>query len=406
MRTADMCGGNIYFHSPVVAQGVTGSTRQWHPASWRTRAAAQQPDWPDSSEHARVRALLGAAPALITPGGARALRRELADVADGQAFVVQGGDCAEPFGEQAVHAARAKSRILGRLAEQICLRVGVPVVTVGRLAGQFAKPRSVLSEVIDGQEMSAFRGLAVNAPEPLASARRPAPERMLIAYDSARAVLEELPSGLWTSHEALLLDYEEALVRTDPETDEWYLSSTHFPWIGDRTRQTGGAHVEFLAGVANPVACKIGPAAQPATVVELCARLDPHRLPGRLTLICRFGADLVRGRLPQLAKAVRQAGYPVVWLCDPMHGNTYRTHGGVKTRRLTDIASEITACREILAGMGEWLGGLHLEVAGGDVTECVGEDVASENDLARRYTSLCDPRLNDNQAMSLVNLLS
>jgi 3-deoxy-7-phosphoheptulonate synthase len=350
--------------------------------------------------------VLGAAPALITPGGARALRRELAEVADGRAFVVQGGDCAEPFGEQAVRAARAKSCILGRLAEQVRLRVGVPVITVGRLAGQFAKPRSVLSEVVDGQEICTFRGLAVNAPEPLASARRPAPERMLTAYDSARAVLAELPSGLWTSHEALLLDYEEALVRTDPENDEWYLSSTHFPWIGDRTRQTGGAHVEFLAGVANPVACKIGPAARPAAVVELCSRLDPHRLPGRLTLICRLGADLVRDRLPQLAKAVRQAGHPVVWLCDPMHGNTYRTHGGVKTRRLTDIASEITACREILAGMGEWLGGLHLEVAGGDVTECVGEDVAGEDDLARRYTSLCDPRLNDNQAMSLVELLT
>ncbi|MBP2329678.1 3-deoxy-7-phosphoheptulonate synthase [Kibdelosporangium banguiense] len=388
-------------------RGVTNSprkaARQWHPASWRTRSAAQQPDWPDPCELARVRTLLGAAPALTTPAEVRVLRRVLAGVGEGRAFVIQGGDCAEPFGEQTVHAARAKRHILNMLADEISLRLGVPAVVVGRVAGQFAKPRSVLSEVVDGEEMPAFRGLAVNSPEPIASARRASPERMLAAYYSALAVRTEVSGGLWTSHEALLLDYEEALVRTDPRNDEWYLSSAHFPWIGDRTREVGGAHVEFLSGVANPVACKIGPTAKPDGIVQLCGRLDPHRTPGKLTLICRLGAGQVRDHLPRLVKAVRQAGHPVIWLCDPMHGNTYRTQLGLKTRQLTDIVSEITDCREVLTGMGEWLGGLHLEVAGENVTECVGEDV-TEDDLTKRYTSLCDPRLNDSQAMSLVSL--
>lgn len=378
---------------------------KWHPASWRRRPVAQQPDWPDPCQLSRARAVLAAAAPLVTAAEARGLRRTLALVADRRAFVVQAGDCAEPFGGEAVRAARAKSLILARLSDQFGARLGVPVVVVGRLAGQFAKPRTALSEVIDGRLVPTFRGLAVNAPEPLVSARRPDPGRMLRAYGTARAVLAELRSALWTSHEALLLDYEEALVRSGPGAGEWYLSSTHFPWIGDRTRQVDGAHVAFLSGVTNPVACKIGPDAEPESVVDLCARLDPHRSPGRLTLICRLGVNAVRHLLPELVEAVREAGHPVVWLCDPMHGNTRRTQHGVKTRWLSDIAGEITACREILTERGEWLGGLHLELAGDDVTECVGGDVTGEEDLSRRYTSLCDPRLNNKQAMSLTTLL-
>ena len=382
------------------------SAWEWHPATWRDRVAAHQPDWPDSCELTRTRLRLASEPPLTAPEDVRDVRRALAEVAAGRAYVLQGGDCAEPFGVAARRGALAKDEILGALSERISLAMDVPVLAIGRLAGQFAKPRSAPTEVIDGEVLPTFRGLAVNSPHPVASQRVPDARRMVTAYHSARAVMADLArrrTGMRVSHEALLLDYEEALVRLDPSTGGWYLASTHFPWIGERTRAADGAHVEFLSGIANPVGCKIGPDATPGEVVALCGRLDPERRPGRLTLIFRLGARRVRTLLPPLVRAVRDAGHPVVWMCDPMHANTRTTGTGVKTRHLDDVTGEAAAFHETLRELGEWPGGLHLELAGEDVTECLGgSSVPDEAALARRYTSLCDPRLNNEQALLTV----
>ncbi|WP_330275535.1 3-deoxy-7-phosphoheptulonate synthase [Lentzea sp. NBC_00516] len=428
----------------VPAQGVAAwNQSEWSPSTWRDKVAAHQPDWPDSCGLTGARLRLASAPPLTTPEDIRSVRRALAEVAAGRAYVMQGGDCAEPFGFAARRGALAKDNILGVLSERISRAMDVPVLAIARLAGQFAKPRSEPTEVIDGEAMPTFRGLAVNSPHPVALRRVPDVQRMVAAYHAARAVMSELRglarrrnrapawigeslgavgdhygrtrrdgemrwrhNGVWVSHEALLLDYEEALVRFDPSTGGWYLTSTHFPWIGERTRAVDGAHVEFMAGIGNPVGCKIGPGAVPEEVVSLCARLDPEREPGRLTLICRLGAHRVRTLLPPLVRAVRDAGHPVVWMCDPMHGNTRITSGGVKTRHLDDIAGEAAAFHETLHELGQWPGGVHLELAGEDVTECVGGSrVPDEAALTRRYTSLCDPRLNNEQALLMVESL-
>jgi 3-deoxy-7-phosphoheptulonate synthase len=385
---------------------VTAATRtSWDPAVWRDKPTAHQPDWPDSCELARARLQLASAPPLTTPEDVRAVRTALAEVAGSRAYVVQGGDCAEPFGVAARRGALAKDRILGALAERISRAIDVPVLTVGRLAGQFAKPRSEPTEVVDGQVVPTFRGLAVNSPHPVAALRVPDARRMITAYRTARAVMGE-PHGMWVSHEALLLDYEEALVRTDPRTGSSYLASTHFPWIGERTRDPDGGHVAFLSGIDNPVGCKIGPTAVPEDVAALCAKLDPEREPGRLTLICRLGPR-ARTLLPPLVRAVREAGHPVVWMCDPMHANTRITNAGVKTRYLDDVVGEAAAFHETVGELGEWPGGLHLELAGEDVTECVGGSrVPDESALSRRYTSLCDPRLNNEQALLVADEVS
>ncbi|NKE64056.1 3-deoxy-7-phosphoheptulonate synthase, partial [Lentzea sp. PSKA42] len=406
---------------------------------WRDKVAAHQPDWPDACELARARLLLASAPPLTTPGDVRSVRHALAEVAAGRAYVLQGGDCAEPFGVAARRGALAKDNVLGALSERISRAMDVPVLAIARLAGQFAKPRSEATEVIDGEVVPTFRGLAVNSP--VAARRVPDARRMVTAYHTARAVMSELRglarrrnraparigeslgdhygrtrrdgemrwrhNGVWVSHEALLLDYEEALVRLDPSTGGWYLASTHFPWIGERTRDVDGAHVAFLAGIGNPVGCKIGPGADPEEVAALCARLDPEREPGRLTLICRLGVHRVRTLLPALVRAVRDAGHPAVWMCDPMHGNTRITATGIKTRRLDDIAGEAAAFHETLHELGQWPGGVHLELAGEDVTECLGGSrVPDEAALTRRYTSLCDPRLNNEQALLMVDSLT
>jgi 3-deoxy-7-phosphoheptulonate synthase len=411
----------------------------WSPSNWRGGIAAHQPDWPDPCELTLARLRLASAPPLTTPEDVRSVRRALAEVAEGRAYVLQGGDCAEPFGVAARRGALAKDHILGALSERISRAMDVPVLAIARLAGQFAKPRSEPAEVVGGQVMPTFRGLAVNSPHPVAALRVPDARRMITAYHTAAAVMSELHglarrrapawigeslgadhygrthrdadlrwrhNGVWTSHEALLLDYEEPLVRVDPGTGGWYLASTHFPWIGERTRAADGAHVAFLAGIGNPVGCKIGPAAVPEEVVALCARLDPEREPGRLTLICRLGATRVRTLLPPLVRAVRDAGHPVVWMCDPMHGNTRITGTGVKTRSLDDIVGEAAAFHETLRELGQGPGGLHLELAGEDVTECLGGSrVPDETALTRRYTSLCDPRLNNEQALLMVESL-
>ena len=430
-----------------------GDTAPWWPGHWRSLASVQQPDWAGPEAGRAVR-LLASLPPLVAPADIRVLHHDLREVQAGRAFVLQGGDCAEQFGPQAVLDAQAKVRLLGRLAGVLSAAAGVPVVTIGRLAGQFAKPRSLLVEAVGERLLPAFRGLIVNGPEPTEAARRPLPSRLIDAYATARAVLDELArhahpgagprsgapvnqwlaarrwsagpaplataggsygrtvpgpggwvhGGLWTSHEALVLDYEEPLTRRDPETGRWYLTSAHQPWIGYRTNTPDGGHVGLLAEVANPVAVKVGPDTDPEVLVRLCARLDPRRTPGRLTLVSRQGAGMVLARLPRLVEAVRDAGHPVIWICDPMHGNTVRTASGRKTRHFTDIAAELAGFFDVLTRLGEWPGGVHLELAADDVTECVGGGGPRLADLDLAYRTLCDPRLNDVQAVALTEL--
>ncbi|MEV6960240.1 3-deoxy-7-phosphoheptulonate synthase class II [Streptomyces sp. NPDC051207] len=419
---------------------------------WRSLPAEQQPVWPDPALLEQVQDQLTLQPPLTAPADVRRLGSALAHAGAGRAFLLQAGDCAEPTGTAGVAAVRGKHRIISQMAEIISNHTDLPTVTVGRIAGQHAKPRSVAQETVGDRTLPVYRGDLVNDAAPHPEARVPDPRRMLTAYRTARAVINELHliahetvsgllphtweedavhaavptrpydgtlrsvirnygrtvkvngswrrTGLWTSHEALVLDYEQTLVRRDPHTGEHYLLSTHLPWIGDRTRRLDGAHVAFLTQIANPVACKVGPGITPEDLTELCGRLDPHRRPGRLTLISRFGAGLIRERLPVLSRAVRAAGHDVLWVCDPMHGNTFKASNGVKTRRMSDIHAEITAFFEVMTDAGHWPGGIHLEIAGDHVTECLGAGgPAAEEGLTRAYRTLCDPRLNDTQAL-------
>lgn len=386
---------------------------------WRALPAKQQPPWPDHAEVAKVRTFLASLPPLVPVPAVRALSGQLARVASGDAFVLQAGDCAEPFGAAAITGARNKVRIMRQLGAVLERALGVPVLRIGRLAGQFAKPRTTPVEVVEGRPLQSFRGLTVNGPAATEADRRPDPVRMIAGYNTARLVLGDLADAApeaadegvtdpaWVSHEALLLDYEEPLVRRDPGTGQRYLLSTHLPWIGERTRQLDGAHVAFLGAMANPVACKIGPEATQEEVLGLCVKLNPGQQPGRLTLISRMGAGLVEDRLPALVRAVCSAGHPVIWMCDPMHGNQVRTDSGIKTRRVTDIADELHAFVEILRDCGEWPGGIHLEIAGEDVTECLwDDDPATGQELHRAYHSLCDGRLNNAQASYVVDQMT
>ncbi|MGW2919472.1 3-deoxy-7-phosphoheptulonate synthase [Streptomyces angustmyceticus] len=375
---------------------------------WRFYRAGQQPSWMDPARRDEVCADLSGRPVLTRLPDLLQLRRELADAAAGDACVLQAGDCAEDFAECTPEHAARKERALVRLADTVAVSTGLPVVRIGRLAGQFAKPRSVPTEDVDGRLMPAFRGHIVNSEVPDPASRRHDPDRMLRAYRAAKTVADALDGRhgrnpavgqcTWISHEALVMDYEAALVRFDESAGGWFLGSTHLPWIGERTRHSEGAHVRLLADVMNPVACKVSGKAKERDLLDVVERLDPGREPGRLTLIARFGKDDVHTLLPALAHAVKNAGHPVVWLCDPMHGNTYKAENGLKTRRLEDVFDEVRGFVSALRGVGVRPGGLHLETAAEDVTECVGANVPDEAALASRYTSLCDPRLNPLQA--------
>jgi 3-deoxy-7-phosphoheptulonate synthase len=432
----------------------------WTPGSWRDHPADQQPEWPDP--HALDQALktLAGLPPLVFAGEARSLGAALASVARGEAFLLQAGDCAESFHDFTADSIRDKLRVILQMAVVLTYGAGVPVVKLGRIAGQFAKPRSSPTEMVNGVSLPSFRGHVVNDDAPTASARIPDPQRLLTAYHQSASTLNLLraftkggfadlsqvhtwnqqfvadsPGGrdydalageidralrfmracgvdlsaaalhqvdFWTSHEALILGYEEAMTRRDSLTGDWYDTSAHLLWVGERTRRLDGAHIEFLAGLSNPVGAKIGPSATPAEVVALCERLDPSRTPGRLTLITRMGAGKVASQLPALLRAVRDAGHPVVWACDPMHGNTFLGSGGRKTRHFDHVLQEIreffTVCRE----EGVWPGGVHVELTGDNVTECLGgADEILENDLELRYTTTCDPRLNGRQSLDL-----
>ena len=433
----------------------------WAPDSWRSRPAAQQPTWPDDDALKQVHARLAGLPPLVFAGEARHLTRALGQAADGRAFVLQAGDCAESFSEFTADGIRDKLKVILQMAVVLTYGAGLPVVKVGRIAGQFAKPRSSPTEEIGGRVIDSFRGHMVNDDLAEASARVPDPRRLVTAYEQSVATLnllraftkggfadlsqihawnqefvatstegrrfEDIAGGIdralrfmeacginltaedtlhqvdfWTSHEALILDYEEALTRRDSLTDDWYDCSAHMLWVGERTRQLDGAHVDFLSGIHNPVGTKVGPGATPDDVLALCERLNPGRVPGRLTLITRFGVDQVDDHLPAVLRAVEAEGHPVVWMCDPMHGNTFTAEGGQKTRRFDDIIGELQSFFRIHRELDTWPGGVHVELTGDDVTECLGgvEDIV-EGQLGQRYTTTCDPRLNGRQSLDL-----
>ncbi len=417
--------------------------------------------WPDEAALDQVLKQLTAFPPLVFAGEARQLQAQLAEVAAGRAFLLQAGDCAESFGDFSADSIRDKLKVILQMAVVLTYGAGVPVVKVGRIAGQFAKPRSSATELVGEEELPSFRGHIIHDHAPNAVARVADPERLIGAFHQSAATLNLLraftkggfadlsqmhvwnqqfvtasPEGrrydaitgeidramrfmqacgidlsaeaqlhevdFYTSHEALLLGYEEALTRRDSLTDDWYDCSAHMLWVGDRTRRVDGAHMEFLSGVKNPLGCKIGPSATPADVVAACDHLDPDRTPGRLTLICRLGVGKVASALPPLLDAVRAAGHPVVWACDPMHGNTFLSPSGHKTRRFDDVLGEIFEFFGVCRGAGVWPGGVHVELTGDDVTECLGggEEVL-EDHLHQRYTSTCDPRLNARQSLDL-----
>ncbi|HMD45255.1 MAG TPA: 3-deoxy-7-phosphoheptulonate synthase class II [Acidimicrobiales bacterium] len=440
---------------------ATSGPGAWSAGSWRRRPAGQQPEWPDHERLKRVEAHLGTLPPLVFAGEARRLTSSLAAVSAGQAFLLQAGDCAESFAEFSADAIRDKLKVILQMAVALTYAAGVPVVKVGRIAGQFAKPRSQATERVGDRELPSFRGHMVNDEAFDEEARRPDPERLVTAYHQAASTLNlvraftkggfadlsqvhlwnqqfvassaeglryeriagEIDRALrfmaacgidlaaedglhqvdfWTSHEALILNYEEALTRQDSLSGGWYDCSAHMLWVGERTRQPDGAHVEFLGGVANPIGVKVGPSATTDEVLDLCRRLDPDQVPGRLTIITRFGADRVEDLLAPLIGAVRRAGHPVVWACDPMHGNTFASEGGRKTRRFDDILSELRSFFAVHRAEGSWPGGAHVELTGDNVTECLGgAEEIFEDDLHQRYTTTCDPRLNARQSLDL-----
>jgi 3-deoxy-7-phosphoheptulonate synthase len=438
------------------------ATTAWSPSAWREFPAAQQPDWPDPEALRAVVEELTSQPPLVFAGEARNLLERLAQVSRGEAFLLQAGDCAESFHDHSAPNLREKLKVILQMSAVLTYAASLPVVKVGRVAGQFVKPRSSPVERIGDLELPVFRGHVVNSEEPTAEARVADPTRMLRGYNQAASTLNLLraftkggfadlarvhawnqefvtasPEGrryeqiaaeieralafmaacgvdmrhlslhqvdVWTSHEALLLDYEQALTRRDiaTATGDWYDCSAHFLWVGERTRTVDGAHVQFLAGVGNPLGVKLGPDATPEEALALCEALNPERIPGRLTLITRMGAERVGERLPAIVRAVRDAGHPVVWVCDPMHGNTFVTAGGRKTREFANIIAEIEGFFSVHHAEGTWPGGVHLEITGDDVTECLGGgDKLSEAPLDDAYTTLCDPRLNARQSLDL-----
>ncbi|QIJ65856.1 3-deoxy-7-phosphoheptulonate synthase [Streptomyces sp. JB150] len=378
----------------------------------RYEQALQQPPWEDEEQLLRVRKELAARPPLVGAEDVRTLHSMLARVAAGEAHVVQAGDCAEDTAECTPGYVARKAGLLNLLAGSLEMDTCLPVVRVGRLAGQFGKPRSRPTERVGDRELPVYRGHMVNSPEPDPEARRPDPQRLLSGYEAARDAMgylgwlgapgtARIGAPVWTSHEALLLDYEVPMLRRQ-EDGRLLLTSTHWPWIGERTRQLDGAHVALLAEVVNPVACKVGPGMTVDELLALCELLDPRREPGRLTLIARMGAGTVAERLPSLVAAVRAAGHPVIWLTDPMHGNTVSTPDGLKSRYVETVTREVDEFQHAVAAAGGVAGGLHLETTPDDVTECV-RDASEVGLVGERYTSFCDPRLNPAQALSVVS---
>ncbi len=438
----------------------------WTPQSWRDKPISQVPAYPDPVALRAVEKQLASFPPLVFAGEARQLKSQLAEVARGNAFLLQGGDCAESFAEHGADHIRDFFRVFLQMAVILTHSAGKPVVKVGRIAGQFAKPRSSDNETIDGVTLPSYRGDIVNDIAFTAAARQPDPERLLLAYRQSAATLnllrafasggygnlarvhewtmgfmkdsnayprfEEVAKKIddaidfmralgitpdntpslrethfYTSHEALLLGYEEAMTRRDSITNEWYATSGQMLWIGDRTRQPDGAHVEYFAGIRNPIGIKCGPSLSNDDLLRLLDRLNPTDDPGRITLIGRFGADKVMEHLPRLIETVTRAERTVVWCSDPMHGNTIKASNGYKTRPFDRILEEVKGFFEVHRQMGTYAGGIHIEMTGDDVTECVGGvSAVTEADLKDRYHTYCDPRLNAGQALEMAFLVA
>lgn len=439
----------------------------WKPDSWRQKPARHMPaDYPDPAALSAVEGELSTYPPLVFAGEARTLQSELAAVADGRAFLLQGGDCAESFKEFHPNNIRDTFRVLLQMSVALTFGAAMPVVKIGRIAGQYAKPRSAPTETVGGATLPSYRGDNINGMDFDEAARTPDPQRLLKAYgqsaatlnllrafagggyadlhnvhrwtlefvadnpqaDRYRALADRISESLkfmeacgitakevravrevdfYTSHEALLLGFEQAMTRVDSTSGNWYDTSAHMIWIGDRTRQVDGAHVEFCRGVGNPIGVKCGPSLIPDELVKLVDILNPSNIPGRIVLIARFGANEIGKGLPPLIRKIRSEGRTVVWSSDPMHGNTIKAENGFKTRRLDDVRSEIDSFFDICRTEGAYPGGVHLEMTGQNVTECLGgmQDI-SESDLSSRYQTHCDPRLNATQALELAFLLA
>ena len=445
---------------------VRSTSAKWSPGSWRSKPRMQMPDYPNPKALAEVEAQLATFPPLVFAGEARSLKRVLAQVAAGEAFLLQGGDCAESFAEHGANTIRDFFRLFLQMAVVLTYAAASPVVKVGRVAGQFAKPRTSPTEKRGAVELPVYRGDIVNGTDFTAEARVPDPRRQLEAYRQSAATLNLLrafatggyanlsnahqwmlsfvkdspqskryselanhitatlgfmracgldpqshpelrTTDFFTSHEALLLGYEEAFTRVDSTTGDWYCTSGHMVWIGDRTRQPDHAHVEYCRGIKNPIGLKTGPTQRVDELLRLIEILDPGNEPGRLTLICRVGADKAADLLPAFVRAVKREGRKVVWSCDPMHGNTIASVSGYKTRPFDQILKEVRTFFQVHAAEGTIAGGVHLEMTGQNVTECTGGARAiSEEDLTDRYHTVCDPRLNAEQSLDLAFLLA
>lgn len=440
-------------------------TKGWMKSDWRAKPRIQMPDYPDAAVLGAAEAQLAKYPPLVFAGEARRLKKQLAEAAEGRAFLLQGGDCAESFAEFSADNLRDTFRVMLQMAVVLTYGAKVPVIKVGRMAGQFAKPRSAPTEMIGGVEYPSYRGDIINGFDATVEARKPDPNRMLQAYTQAAASLnllrafstggfadihrvhawtlgfaehdkaeryrelsnrisdaldfmkaagitsETAPSlaavDFYTSHEALLLEYEEALCRIDSITGQPVAGSGHMIWIGDRTRQPDGAHVEFCRGVLNPVGLKCGPSTTAEDLKVLMAKLNPANEPGRLTLIARFGAGKVGDHLPRLIRTVQEEGAKVLWSCDPMHGNTIKSSTGYKTRPFDSVLREVREFFQIHKAEGTVPGGVHFEMTGKDVTECTGGlRAVTDEDLSDRYHTACDPRLNASQSLELAFLVA
>ncbi|HEX2137525.1 MAG TPA: 3-deoxy-7-phosphoheptulonate synthase class II [Microvirga sp.] len=439
-------------------------SERWTPQSWRQKPIQQVPEYPDPAVLQSVEEQLAGFPPLVFAGEARKLKRALAKVAAGEAFLLQGGDCAESFAEHSADNIRDFFRVFLQMAVVLTFAGGSPVVKVGRVAGQFAKPRSAPFETVDGVELPSYRGDIVNDLAFTPDARTPDPGRQLMAYRQSAATLnlirafatggyanlenahrwmlgfvkdspqssryreiaeriteslnfmraigidpethpEMRTTDFYTSHEALLLGFEEAMTRVDSTSGDWYATSGHMLWIGDRTRQPDHAHVEYMRGIKNPIGLKCGPSLTPDGLIRLLDELNPDNEPGRMTLICRFGADKVFDHLPGLIRAVKREGRVVVWSCDPMHGNTIKAASGYKTRPFEAIMGEVRDFFAVHQSEGTHAGGVHLEMTGKNVTECTGGARAlTDADLRDRYHTYCDPRLNAEQALEIAFL--
>jgi 3-deoxy-7-phosphoheptulonate synthase len=451
---------------PTTTNAKAASQRSWNPNSWRDCPIRQVPTYPDMTKLHDMEARLGKYPPLVFAGEARRLKADLALVAEGKAFVLQGGDCAESFSDFTANIIRDTFRVLLQMAVVLTFGASLPVVKIGRMAGQFAKPRSSDTETVDGVTLPSYRGDIINGPEFSEASRIPDPARMEFGYFQSASTLnllrafssggyadlhevhrwnldfakrsplaeryQDLASRIdetlsfmsacgmtsattrdlretdfYIGHEALLLPYEQALARVDSTSGDWYGCSAHFLWIGDRTRQAEGAHVEFLRGLQNPLGIKVGPTQEPDDLLKLLDILNPNNEAGRITLISRMGAGKVAEKLPPLVRAVERSGHKVVWLSDPMHGNTISTSSKVKTRNFDSILQEVRGFFDIHAAEGTWAGGVHVEMTGQDVTECIGgAHRLSEADLGGRYETFCDPRLNAEQSLELAFLVA